>query len=149
MELIQEACARTVSQTGQPSFQYAEGILGAWKRQKVCTLEDVKRLDQQHRSSQKSFSAGRVRKPQTANRFNNFHQRGVRLQPAGKTAAGKAAERVKKGYSHVSYKLTVRRGACACIRKNSCGISGSRTSGSGRPLRNFRGLRRLTGRWRL
>lgn len=75
MELIQEACARTVSQTGQPSFQYAEGILGSWKRQKVCTLEDVKRLDQQHRSSQKSLSAGRVRKPQTANRFNNFHQR--------------------------------------------------------------------------
>ena len=75
LELITEACARTVAQTGQPSFQYAEGILASWHKQKVSTLEDVKRLDQQHRSSQKSFSAGRVRKPQTANRFNNFHQR--------------------------------------------------------------------------
>ena len=34
-------------------------------------------------------------------------------------------------------------GCCACIRKNSCGISGSRTSGSGRPLRNFRGLEEI------
>ena len=75
MELITEACARTVSQTGQPSFQYAEGILASWHREKVCTLEDVQRLDRRHRSGQKSFSAGKVRKPQTSNRFNNFHQR--------------------------------------------------------------------------
>lgn len=75
MELIAEACSRTVSQTGQPSFQYAEGILASWHSQKVCTLDDVRRLDQQHRTGQKSFSAGHARRVQTSNRFNNFHQR--------------------------------------------------------------------------
>ena len=56
MDLITEACTRTITQTGQPSFQYAEGILSSWKRAKVCTLEDVRRLDTEHRNSQKPLS---------------------------------------------------------------------------------------------
>lgn len=32
LELIQEACSRTVLSTGQPSFQYADKILSGWKR---------------------------------------------------------------------------------------------------------------------
>ena len=31
LELIQEACSRTVLSTGQPSFQYADKILSGWK----------------------------------------------------------------------------------------------------------------------
>ena len=30
LELIQEACSRTVLSTGQPSFQYADKILSGW-----------------------------------------------------------------------------------------------------------------------
>ena len=37
MDIIIEACSRTVTQTGQPSFQYAEGILSSWKKQGVQT----------------------------------------------------------------------------------------------------------------
>lgn len=33
IDLITEACQRTVSKIGQPSFQYAEGILSKWKEQ--------------------------------------------------------------------------------------------------------------------
>ena len=32
LDLIQEACSRTVLQTGQPSFQYADKILQSWKK---------------------------------------------------------------------------------------------------------------------
>lgn len=75
MELITEACSRTVTQTGQPSFQYAEGILSSWKKSKVSTLEEVKRLDARHRSSQKPLAPAKSGRTQTASRFNNFHQR--------------------------------------------------------------------------
>ena len=75
MELIAEACSRTVAQTGQPSFQYAEGILSSWKRAKVRNMEDVRRLDTQHRNTQKTAPSARAGRPQTASRFNNFHQR--------------------------------------------------------------------------
>lgn len=34
LELIQEACSRTVLSTGQPSFQYADKILSGWKKKK-------------------------------------------------------------------------------------------------------------------
>ena len=35
LELIQEACSRTVLSTGQPSFQYADKILSGWKKKNV------------------------------------------------------------------------------------------------------------------
>ncbi len=42
MELIQEACSRTVLQTGQPSFPYADKILQRWKDKNIRTLGDVR-----------------------------------------------------------------------------------------------------------
>lgn len=38
MDIIQEACTRTVLSTGQPSFQYADKILSGWKDKNVKTL---------------------------------------------------------------------------------------------------------------
>lgn len=34
MEIIQEACSRTVLQTGQASFQYTDKILEGWKKKR-------------------------------------------------------------------------------------------------------------------
>lgn len=48
MELIQEACSRTVLQTGQPSFPYADKILQRWKDKNIRTLGDVRLQDAQH-----------------------------------------------------------------------------------------------------
>ena len=48
MDIIQEACSRTVLSTGQPSFQYADKILSGWKDKNVRTLADVRLLDAQH-----------------------------------------------------------------------------------------------------
>ena len=78
MDIIQEACSRTVLATGQPSFQYADKILSGWKDKNVRTLADIRLLDAQHqrqkleKNAQKKATAP---KQPAANRFNNFHQR--------------------------------------------------------------------------
>lgn len=74
-ELIAEACARTIAQTGQPSFSYAEGILSKWKSQNVRSLQDIQALDEQHRKNQKTASRDSSSQKAAPNRFNNFHQR--------------------------------------------------------------------------
>ena len=79
LELIQEACSRTVLSTGQPSFQYADKILSGWKKKNVHTLEDVRLLDAEHKNRQLEKAVSRKKQPaaqsQSNNRFNNFHQR--------------------------------------------------------------------------
>ena len=75
LDIISEACSRTVAQTGQPSFQYAEGILSNWKQQGVRTAADIASLDAKHKASQQKQTAARTTKQQAPNRFNNFHQR--------------------------------------------------------------------------
>lgn len=79
LELIQEACSRTVLTTGQPSFQYADKILSGWKKKNVHTLEDIRLLDAEHKKRQLEKSVSRqkqpAKQPQANNRFNNFHQR--------------------------------------------------------------------------
>ena len=79
LELIQEACSRTVLSTGQPSVQYADKILSGWKKKNVHTLEDVRLLDAEHKKRQLEKAVSRKKQPaaqsQSNNRFNNFHQR--------------------------------------------------------------------------
>ena len=78
IDLITEACQRTVSKIGQPSFQYAEGILSKWKEQGVRSMADVEHRDAEHQKRKKATTdQNTVRKtaPASNNRFNNFHQR--------------------------------------------------------------------------
>ena len=79
IDLITEACQRTVSKIGQPSFQYAEGILSKWKEQGVRSMADVEQRDAEHQKRKKNASdqnAARKTAPAASNnRFNNFHQR--------------------------------------------------------------------------
>lgn len=74
MEIIQEACSRTVLQTGQASFQYTDKILEGWKKKQVTSLEDVRALDAEHK---KRLQDKKPQKQTSAsnNRFNNFQQR--------------------------------------------------------------------------
>lgn len=72
LELILEACTRTMERLHKPSFQYADRILKEWSRHKVHTLEDVKALDAEHQKR------GRQTKTAPAARstgFSNFEQR--------------------------------------------------------------------------
>lgn len=63
LELIQEACSRTVLSTGQPSFQYADKILSGWKKKNVHTLEDVRLLDAEHKKRQLEKAVSRKKQP--------------------------------------------------------------------------------------
>lgn len=73
VDLVLEACKRTIRQTHQPSFEYADSILEKWHQSGVTSLADVARLDQQRKTEQKKNPAKQP-KP-AANRFNNFSQR--------------------------------------------------------------------------
>lgn len=76
IDIIQEACSRTVLQTGQPSFQYTDKILSGWKKKNVRSADDILVLDAQHK--QRKLAKAAAAKPAQSsapNRFNNFQQR--------------------------------------------------------------------------
>lgn len=84
IEIILEACCRTIRQTHQPNFQYADKILAQWHTQKARSLSDIKRLDAEHSAkvkeagtqNAKAKEAGTKPAQKTvSNRFNNFPQR--------------------------------------------------------------------------
>lgn len=72
IEIISQACERTVTQIHQPSFEYADKILTTWNQQGVKHPSDILRLDA---SYQKSRKAAPPKAPDTGNKFNNFDQR--------------------------------------------------------------------------
>lgn len=75
LDIIQEACSRTISAIHQPSFEYADTILEKWHTGQVHHLKDVERLDaafQKEKSSKKSSSA---HQKSTSKNLNNFERR--------------------------------------------------------------------------
>lgn len=78
LELVLEACSRTMSAIHQPSFEYAESILKSWRDNRVKTLEDVEALDARRvkKAAKPSSPGGNTPKKAGApNRFHNFKQR--------------------------------------------------------------------------
>lgn len=76
MDLIKEACRRTIQATGKPSFEYADTILANWHKNDVHTLKDVGKLDAAHQKSRASAkSKETAHRSASQNRFNNFPQR--------------------------------------------------------------------------
>lgn len=76
MELILEACRRTVLQTGAASFPYADKILEDWHAAQVSCLADLNALDARHKAK---AAAKKEAAPQSAlpksNRFNDYPHR--------------------------------------------------------------------------
>ena len=75
LDIIQEACSRTIMQTGQASFQYTDKILTGWKKKNVRSSDDIKVLDAQHRKRKLTRETARPAQSSAPNRFNNFQQR--------------------------------------------------------------------------
>lgn len=76
MDIIKEACRRTIQATGKPSFEYADTILGNWHKQDVHTLNDIRKLDAAHQKARSApGSTDSPKRSSAANRFNNFPQR--------------------------------------------------------------------------
>lgn len=80
LDIIQEACRRTITATHQPSFEYADTILTKWNVSQVHHLQDIAALDaafQKEKSSQKS--SGSKQKPVSKN-LNNFERRSYDME---------------------------------------------------------------------
>ncbi len=71
MDIILDACSRTINTIHQPSFPYADSILQRWKKKNVKSLDDLKDIDDEHNKKAKSSVSVAVSK----NSFNNFNQR--------------------------------------------------------------------------
>ena len=69
MDIILEACQRTVFATDRHRFEYAEGILKSWKQENIRHKSDILRADELH---QKKRTA--TVKPASSNKFNQFTQ---------------------------------------------------------------------------
>ncbi len=79
LDLIIEACDRTVIATGQGNFRYADGILTNWHDQGVKRIDDLQTIDKAHQQSgERKGSTSRNQAKAThskTNQFNNFNQR--------------------------------------------------------------------------
>lgn len=80
MDIINEACTRTVMQANPPSFKYAESILSRWYHKGVRHLKDIELLDDKHkmnRITRELPERDRIAPAlkSVSNKFNNFHQR--------------------------------------------------------------------------
>lgn len=79
MEVIEEACARTVKNTQTHRIEYADGILRNWFSQGVTAPEDIARAEEKHDQARaaKASPAGDTagsQKTDKRNRFNRFRQ---------------------------------------------------------------------------
>ena len=81
VDLIIEACNRTLLATHQPSFKYANSIIEDWAKNGVRSREDIDKLDKKHQESQskkkksaKTPASSRKSSGQ-GNTFHNFDQR--------------------------------------------------------------------------
>lgn len=72
MDIIIEACERTVLATDKHRFEYAESILSSWKRQNVHHKSDIQGIDEQYQQRRKN--AGSTPPKQSGNRFHQFAQ---------------------------------------------------------------------------
>jgi DnaD/phage-associated family protein len=82
LELILEACRRTMMTVHTPSFEYTDKILSNWKAQNAYTMTEILALDKAHSQNRAAQSANTAAsrqptKPQrpSNNKFHNFNQR--------------------------------------------------------------------------
>lgn len=80
LDIIGEACKRTIQAIHQPSFEYADTILNNWNRNHVHHLEDIAVLDSAYQKTKVApgSSPARTSAPKSnvsKNRFTNYPQR--------------------------------------------------------------------------
>lgn len=75
LDIILEACNRTISTIHQPSFQYADSILERWNKKHVHHISDLKSIDSAHeKRKQKTTENTKTQIPVKKNSFNNIPQ---------------------------------------------------------------------------
>lgn len=72
MEIILDACQRTVLATDRHRFEYCDSILTSWKNEGVCQKSDIAKMDELHQK--KKSSAKSTGKSVPAGKFGQFSQ---------------------------------------------------------------------------
>ena len=76
VEMVAEACSRTLIQLSKPDFKYTDGILKNWFKSGLANLNDVKNEDKAHHAAKQNLKVVNSSNPKPVyNRFNNFAQR--------------------------------------------------------------------------
>lgn len=75
IDIVVEACSRTISATHQPSFEYADTILERWHRNQVHSLKDIAALDATFRQEKTAGKSAASKSKSTARNMNNFDRR--------------------------------------------------------------------------
>ena len=79
VEIVLEACDRTIRATHQPSFEYADKILSGWNENGVRSSQDIERLDAQASARKRDSKAKKETAPRAqnkqVNKFHNFKER--------------------------------------------------------------------------
>ena len=91
LDIITEACSRTVLSTGKASFSYADSILESWFKKGVHHLSDIDSLDMNFQQKKAEKAKARPKAPAAGskNKFNNFHQRNYNMTELEKQLLGK------------------------------------------------------------
>ena len=77
LDIILEACTRTMNAIHQPSFDYTDSILKKWHAQNVRHLKDIAALDASFTREKELKKKQSVKTPviKSINKFNNFESR--------------------------------------------------------------------------
>lgn len=80
LEIVKEACNKTIFQIGQPKFTYADAILTKWNEQEVRTLEEINALEDEfykniEQKAEKSKRGTGGAKKSAKNGFNEYEKR--------------------------------------------------------------------------
>lgn len=74
LEIIIEACSRTMKSIAKPSFAYTDTILKSWKDKNIHHLSDLGDLDREFHKSQATTAANKTPVVPKPNRFKNFKE---------------------------------------------------------------------------
>lgn len=75
LDIIVEACHRTINTIHQPSFDYADSILKNWLEKDVHHLKDIRTLDEGFLKEKERKKKQPSKTSESKNKFNNFEGR--------------------------------------------------------------------------
>ena len=85
LEIILEACNRTMNMIHQPSFDYTDSILKRWYEKNVHSLKDVEAIDadylreKERKKKQAPRQTDAPARNTSGNKFNNFDGRSYNM----------------------------------------------------------------------
>lgn len=75
LDIIQEACSRTIAATHQPSFEYADTILTKWNEHQIRHLKDIAVLDAAYQKEKSARKPADIKQKPVSKNLNNFERR--------------------------------------------------------------------------